>query len=501
MEHSMIEQNVDRRQFLKTAGVLSGAPLLMQGGPPQPNPSNRMIGLQVGSVSFLDEGTEKVLDIVQEKGAVNTLFLAVFTYGRGIAGRQVPGQPLPDHGKQEYDTNFHGGNFATPHPQFYRNTVLKDTRAPDHGNLDILEIVLPAARKRGLKTICWLEDVFRGDIPNIGKLQEVDLHGRNATTLCFNNPDYRGFLTGLVEDYARSYEIDGLMWGSERQGALSNSLGAMHGGARSDPGRVTCFCQFCQAKAKTRGINVDRAKRGFLELEKFVRAGRAGNKPVDGYYVTFWRILLNYPEIAAWEMLWTDSLRETYAAIYKTVKTAKPSVPVGWHIWHNNSFNPIYRAEQDLQVLSEYSDYLKMVIYHNCGGERMATYIDSVSQTIYGDTPKQMLLDFEYSVMNYKERSYAEIPFTGLSSDYVYRETKRAVDGIAGKKTLIWPGIDIDIPTASNHSKCTPQGTKDAVLAAFHGGAQGVILSRKYSEMKLANLKGAGDAVRELGFA
>lgn len=497
----MIEQNVDRRQFLKTAGVLSGAPLLMQGGPPQPNPSNRMIGLQVGSVSFLDEGTEKVLDIVQEKGAVNTLFLAVFTYGRGIAGRQVPGQPLPDHGKQEYDTNFHGGNFATPHPQFYRNTVLKDTRAPDHGNLDILEIVLPAARKRGLKTICWLEDVFRGDIPNIGKLQEVDLHGRNATTLCFNNPDYRGFLTGLVEDYARSYEIDGLMWGSERQGALSNSLGAMHGGARSDPGRVTCFCQFCQAKAKTRGINVDRAKRGFLELEKFVRAGRAGNKPVDGYYVTFWRILLNYPEIAAWEMLWTDSLRETYAAIYKTVKTAKPSVPVGWHIWHNNSFNPIYRAEQDLQVLSEYSDYLKMVIYHNCGGERMATYIDSVSQTIYGDTPKQMLLDFEYSVMNYKERSYAEIPFTGLSSDYVYRETKRAVDGIAGKKTLIWPGIDIDIPTASNHSKCTPQGTKDAVLAAFHGGAQGVILSRKYSEMKLANLKGAGDAVRELGFA
>jgi hypothetical protein len=41
----------------------------------------------------------------------------VFTYGRGIAGRPTPGQPLPDHGKQEYDLNFHGGNFATPHPQ------------------------------------------------------------------------------------------------------------------------------------------------------------------------------------------------------------------------------------------------------------------------------------------------------------------------------------------------------------------------------------------------
>ena len=492
--------HLDRRRFLQSA-ALSASPLLTRGSPPPKINHSKMIGLQVGSVSFVDEGTEQALDVLQEKGGVNTLFLAVFTYGRGIAGRQVPGQPLPDHGKQEYDTDFHGGNFATPHPQFYKDTVLKDTRAPDHGKLDILETVLPAAKKRGLKTICWLEDVFRADIPNIEKLQEVDLHGRPAHTLCFNNPNYHNFLTGLVEDYARSYDIDGLMWGSERQGALSNCLGAMHGGLHSDPGRITCFCEFCQAKAKSQGINVERARTGFAQLEKFVRAGRAGQRPVDGYYVTFWRILLNYPEIAAWEMLWTKSLRETYAAIYKTVKSAKAEVPVGWHIWHNNSFNPIYRAEQDLQVLAEYSDYLKIVIYHNCGGERMASYIDSVSQTLYGDMPKQLSLDYEYSTLNYKEAPYSEISAKGLSSDYVYRETKRAMDGIQGKKTLIWPGIDIDIPTAKNSSQCTPSGTKDAVSAAFKAGAHGVILSRKYSEMKLANLKGAGDAVRDLGFA
>ena len=352
---------LDRRAFLKSAAL--AAPALMYAAP-----AKKMIGMQIGAVSFLDEGTEPVLDILQQRGAVNTLFVAVFTYGRGIAGRQVPGQPLPDHGKQEYDLKFYGGNYATPHAQFYKNTVLKDTKAPDHGNYDVLEAVLPSARKRGLKTIVWLEDVYRNDVKNIDKLQEKDLHGRNATTLCFNNPNYHNFLTGLVEDYARSYDIDGVMWGSERQGALSNALGAMHGGKRSDPGKVTCFCEFCQAKAKARGINVDRARKGFLELEKFVNAGRAGQRPVDGFYVTFWRLMLNYPELLAWEMLWTDSLRETYRAIYQTVKSAKKTLPVGWHIWHNNSFNPIYRAEQDLQVLAEYSDYLKMVIYHNCGG-------------------------------------------------------------------------------------------------------------------------------------
>jgi len=492
---------IDRRDFLKTAAGSAALAASAAGKAGAQAGDRKMIGMQVGAVSFVDEGTEKVLDVLQQRAYVNTLFLAVFTYGRGIAGRQVPGQPLPDHGKQEYDLNFHGGNYATVHPQFYRNTVLKDTRAPDHGNLDILETVLPAARKRGMKTICWLEDVWRPDIPNIAKVQEKDLHGRNAHTLCFHNPDHRGFLTGLVEDYTRSYEIDGIMWGSERQGALSNALGASHGGGHSEPGRVTCFCQFCEAKAKERGISFTRAKQGYEELEKFVRAGRGGKRPVDGYYVEVWRLMLRYPELLAWEQLWHDGLRETYSAIYQTVKSAKADVPVGWHIWHNNSFNPIYRAEQDLQELSKYSDFLKMVIYHNCGGERMASYIDSVTQTLYGDVPKQELLDFHYRVLDFRERGYEQIPFTGWSADYVFRETKRALAGAAGTRTLIWPGIDIDIPTADTSSKSTPQGTKAAVAAALKAGAPGVLLSRKYSEMKLANLSGAGEAIKELGYA
>jgi hypothetical protein len=494
----MLKSDVNRREFMKiTAGA--GAALAMPTlGHAAVSSSPKMIGIQVGAISFVDEGTERVLDVLQERAGVNTLFLAVFTYGRGIAGRQIPGYPLPDHGKQEYDLNYHGGNFATPHPQYYKNTVIKPAHAPDHGDLDILAEVLPATKKRGMKVICWMEDVFRPDLPNIENVQERDLYGRNMETLCVNNPDYRNFFTGLVEDFARSYEIDGIMWGSERQGALSDSLGATHDTPPIDPGNVTCFCKFCQRKAKERGINPDQAKQGFLELEQFVRAARSGKRPSDGYYVQFWRILLRYPELAAWEMLFTDSLRETYAALYKTVKTAKPTIPVGWHIWHNNSFNPIYRAEQDWRELSNYSDFIKVVMYNNCGGERMALYVDNIGSTLYGDLSKQELTAFTYEVMGYKERIYDQIPYTGLSADYVYRESKRALDGVAGTNTQIWSGIDVDIPTENGNSKRTPQSVKEAVLAAFRAGAPGVILSRKYSEMRLANLSGAGDAIREL---
>src|SRR5512134_950154 len=101
----------NRRDFLKT-GVSSVGVTSIAAAAPAAAAGKKMIGMQVGAVSFVDEGTEKVLDILQERGAVNTLFLATFTYGRGIAGRQVPGQPLPDHGKQEYDLDFHGGNYG-----------------------------------------------------------------------------------------------------------------------------------------------------------------------------------------------------------------------------------------------------------------------------------------------------------------------------------------------------------------------------------------------------
>jgi hypothetical protein len=82
--------------------------------------SERLIAIQIGAVSFVDEGTEQVLDILQEQAGVTCLFLANFTYTRGTGGRQVPGFPLPDHGAQEYDLDFVGGNYGMGHAPYYR---------------------------------------------------------------------------------------------------------------------------------------------------------------------------------------------------------------------------------------------------------------------------------------------------------------------------------------------------------------------------------------------
>ena len=82
--------------------------------------------------------------------------------------------------------------------------------------------------------------------------------------------------------------------------------------------------------------------------------------------------------------------------------------------------------------------------------------------------PAQELLDFHYRVLDYQnEKPLSELAQAGFSSDYVYREAKRAREGLAGAKTQLWPGIDIDIPTAATSSKSTPDGTRGAVVGGI----------------------------------
>jgi hypothetical protein len=461
---------------------------------------DRPIGIQVGAVSFLDEGTDRVLDGLAEMANINTLFLATFTYGRGIGGRQPRGSPLPDHGKQEYDDDYHGGNFATPHAQYYKNSSIAPQKAPDHPGYDVIADVLPRAHKRGMNVICWYEDVFRKDVPGLDKAFEVDVHGKPAARVCYRNPNTMNFWLGLTEDYLRSYDVDGLMFGSERQGPLNSALGASHGGGPA-PATVGCFCPHCLAAAKKDGINAERAKQGYLELERWIDGMKGGQRPTDGAFVTFWRILVEYPEALAWERLWNEGLRETYRAMYRKAHDVAPQKPMGWHVWHTNSFAPFYRAEQDYRKFTEYSDFLKVVMYHNSGGPRMARYIQNINSTLFADLTPEQTTEFTYRVQQYaSEAPLDRLPTAGLSPDYVRRETSRAVAGVGGRtsKTRIWPGIEIDIPTGEKEKKTTPEDVYQAVKATFEAGAHGIILSRKYSEMKLENLRAAGRAIREI---
>jgi hypothetical protein len=445
---------------------------------------------------------------------VNTLFLHSDLFVPSWAGLDKASAPL--------------GNFATAHPQYYSHVSMKPQKlSQDDPNLpEAMQKITAETRKRGVKIFSWMEEDNRPrpKIKGMDELYEVDLYGRRTEGHpggpCLNNPYFRNLVAGQIEDYIRSYEVDGLQRGSERQGPLGNALGAWHHGAKSDPGHTSCFCHYCAAKAAKQGIDFDRVKLAYLALEPYVREGRAGKRPRDGYYVEFWRILLRHPELLVWETFWADSMREMQREFYAKAKSLRPAVQVGFHLWQNISFNPIYRAEQDYQPYTEYADFLKPVVYDNPAGERMTSFVDSLTQNVFGDLTRQQMLDFEYSVMDFQEATYDKIVggpdpayqaqlrdlpinatprgrFERFSSDYVFRETKRAIDGVAGSKTQIWPGLGIDVQIQNS----TPESVRDAVEAVFRAGGVGLVISTSHAAMRPENLSAVGSTLRELKLA
>lgn len=489
-----------------------------------------LIAIQVGAVSFVDEGVEPVIDELASRAGVNALFLATPTYTRGTGGRAVPGHPLADHGVEAYDHDYVGGNYATTHPQYFGGTNIPPIpKNPEHPDFDLLGDVIPEAKKAGMLSYAWMEESSYiqavRNIPNMPKAMEVDVWGRPASRPCFNNPNYRNWHLSIVEDYVKSYDLDGLAWCSERPGPLNATLQGPMGAVG-----MTCFCRFCGEKARLAGYDPERARQGYLQLLEWNQKLVSGSRDSDGAFTSFWRILLRFPEILAWQNLWTESQRQLYRDIYGVAKASKPTVQVGWHVFHDISFSPFYRADQDFAELSTMSDFIKVVAYNNCAGPRFHHWVHSIAKTLFADLPVEQVYTLMLGLLNYEEADLEQLPKVGFSADYVKRETVRALASVR-PETKIYPGIDIDIPvginpqavadrqkrfesftgmatgtafntdtsTGDDLTRCTPESVKAATLAAFEAGAHGVVLSRKYSEMQLANLSGVGDALTELG--
>jgi hypothetical protein len=198
-----------------------------------------------------------------------------------------------------------------------------------------------------------------------------------------------------------------------------------------------------------------------------------------------------------WEGLWINSRKQFMVDIRKQVKSVSADTPVGFHVWHNASFSPFYRAEIDFADMARNADFIKPVVYNSCAGARMTSFVNSVGQTIFGDVPPAELLGMMYEMLDYKEAAYGRLAAVGFSTDYIAREVKRTLDDVAGSNVPVYAGLDIDIPGAG--PAYTAESVKQSVMTAFNAGANGVIFARNWGEMNPDHVAGVGAAVKELG--
>jgi len=343
-----------RREFIAAgtglaATVALGSLPVASAAPAAEAPSRgKSIGIQVGAVSFVDEGTEEVLDLFQERGAIDTIYLTTFTYGRAWpAGRSRGTRSRTTARLQSDEKTFHGGNYAMPHAEFYRDTVLKQTRAPDHGGVDIVATVLPAAGNAACVYFVRSKTCFAPTCRASTRSPKSIFKAAEPEPFACAIPACARFWTGLATDLCKSYDVDGILFFNERNGPLLNALGASHAQSMASS-RVTCFCEHHQRAAKERGIDFRRARQGYQELDQFIQAALKGQRPSDGYFVESGACSSSAGDRRLGSHVRRNeapSPREVNAA----VKRVRPGLLVGFHIEHVNSFNPIFPRHAHLR--------------------------------------------------------------------------------------------------------------------------------------------------------
>lgn len=179
---------MNRRNFIKLGVLGTGAawagvePLQSQGPPnPAPSASATLVGMPICIAPLAQRELDPLFDDMRQRAGVNALFPFIYSHEPHRAG--VPA------------TGFHGGNYAMPHMEYYRDTplTLPDMHAPEFGGVDVLARVIPAARRHGIRTFCFLleDNVLPSAVPHWETLYEVDRHDRRTTGHpggpCFNN--------------------------------------------------------------------------------------------------------------------------------------------------------------------------------------------------------------------------------------------------------------------------------------------------------------------------
>jgi hypothetical protein len=357
--------------------------------------------------------------------------------------------------------------------------------------------VVPAAKKRGMKVYSYLFDTGPKDrpfnVPGIADILEVDLLGRKASRPCLHHPGYLAWLFAIVEDLCRSHDVDGILWGIERQSPLANML---HQEAPA------CFCAHCRQEAHRRGIDVQRAHQGYEKLNEFFALARAGQPMRDGYFVTFLRHLLYYPEVLLWEKQWLDAHKAFCQALYGQVKFLDANLELGLGVWQRiTTFNPYLRAQYDYDELRGVCDWVKLIVYNIPAGTRFGGWIaELIQSTILRDASLEETVNGLYTILHYDEAPLAELPGRGFSPEYVRKETARMAEALQGQARL-YPGIGVGMPPDAGGKKIEPADVRAAIRAAYAGGADGVLLSRMYTEMTMENLEAVRDVHRELGKA
>jgi hypothetical protein len=444
------------------------------------------LGIYLEPEDLINTGWDvgRVLDLFHKKGRINDIFFRVYAY------------------------NMPHIWYFEPDASYYEETTLV---MPPQLDLpfDVMRRVCTEAEKRGMNVHVYIfpskETPTR--IVNHESVLEIDPDGQPERVVCFNNPDYKAHFFGVVRDLCASYPIRGAMYASERGGPL-----LMFPKERRRP---TCFCPHCQATARARGMDPERAREGYRLLMKLYAGETWGSieysqraperpprqRPSDGFFVETLRIFSRYPEVLFWNHMWHESQLALQRGLFEIVKASEAARPVGYHLWHRGrGFSPMMRAEEDYRDVVGIADFVKPAIFTNPAGMRFIQEVMNQSLTMFADLAPELVAQMLYAFLGYpNEGTIEQIKNRPFSTKYVTAEVRMAKERLAGSGVHVYAGI-----AAAHYKSWTttpeyPADVKADIQAAVEAGADGFIFG-SVDPSNEGLIAAIGESLHEIGW-
>jgi len=281
-----------------------------------------------------DEGIEPILNNLCEKACVNSVYLIAVMHHekRPLTDFYYPHNPVRKTYCPE-DSRV----YFTPHMEFYKDTKIKPLRTSRDflKDKDWLQILIDAARNRGLKTGVELSHTFVDEersTKEFPQCVQVDVYGRRlGQRICFNDPDARNYAIGLFEDLVANYDIDFIQTcvipfsaGRPVQG-FNRDLGTLMGVALGG-----CFCPDCMKKAEESGLDEAHIKKKMVDLADSLDHPTLEQgheiKLIMESNTTLTAFLLENPELFEWLKFRRDSITDFFKEVHEKIKAINPKI-------------------------------------------------------------------------------------------------------------------------------------------------------------------------------
>ncbi len=316
-----------------------------------------------------DEGVERILGNLEEMTATNSAYL--------IAVMHHEKRPLTDYfyphnpARKTYFPEDSTAYFR-PDRSMYGRIAPRTSDRDLLAGTDWLEVLVSAARKRGMRTGVELShtlvDLERAENEFPDCIQH-DIYGnRLEKFLCFNSPDAREYITALFADVVTNYDID----------YVQTCLIPFHSGRNSPHPAVRligttlggCFCDSCKAAAGAAGIDLDAIGRALLPLADSINSPSLAQAHemalMQASNTSETSLLLEVPELYEWLAFRRDSLARMFKDIHERIHGVKPAIDLrlNAYITGNQELSGI-----DLRALKPHLDSIRSSDYSEQSGD------------------------------------------------------------------------------------------------------------------------------------